>query len=70
MEGSGGTTAAAPACEHDGDHVVIESSLGLNYWCMDCGALKMPGEPSWTLPRPAGRPPDDPSVGRGREEVS
>lgn len=43
----------APACEHGGDTVVIESSFGLNYWCMECGALKLADEPSWTLPRPS-----------------
>lgn len=48
----------APTCEHGGDMVIIESEFGLNYWCMDCGALKLADEPSWTLPRPRTRSTD------------
>lgn len=50
------TTAAAPSCNHDGDQVLINSDFGLHRWCMDCGALRLPDEPSWTLPRPNRRP--------------
>lgn len=50
------TPASIPVCRHDGDQVLINSDFGLHRWCMECGALKLPDESSWTLPRPTRRP--------------